>query len=549
MEASASNETFSTWAPLRSSLFRALWLAALVSNLGIWMQNVGAAWLMTSLSHSPTLVTLVQTATSLPFLVAALPAGVLGDMVDRRWLLVANQGWMMLVALALGLVTLLGAMTPWLLLALTFALGMGFAALLPTWQAIQPDLVSRSELPQAITLAGVNVNVSRAIGPAVGGLLIAAAGPAAVFLINAVLFFISLCVFFRWESSRHHDARPETFAEALQAGLRFARNAPALRAVLVRAALFMVGGSAVLALLPLVARRQLGLGSDGYGLLLGCFGLGAVIGATLLSRLRRRASRNRIVAGASVVLAAATFALAFVPDPILAGLALLIGGAAWLSTMANLNTTAQTVLPAWVRARGLALYVLTFQSCIAAGSAVWGIAAEGLSVRIALMLAAVWLVVSLGAVRRWRLADGDGSGLTPSPHWPQPAVVEEPDAEEGPVLVTLEYRIDPETSEEFDRAIQELGRIRRRDGASRWGVFRDVADPGRRLETFLVGSWSEHMRQHARLMEADRATEDEVRAFHLGERAPVISHLVADNRAGELRREKHQVREAIAGST
>jgi MFS family permease len=529
VEASASNETFSTWAPLRSSLFRALWLAALVSNFGIWMQNVGAAWLMTSLSHSPTLVTLVQTATSLPFLVAALPAGVLGDMVDRRWLLVANQGWMMVVALALGLVTLLGAMTPWLLLALTFALGMGFAALLPTWQAIQPDLVSRSELPQAITLAGVNVNVSRAIGPAVGGLLIAAAGPAAVFLINAVLFFISLCVFFRWEGLRHHDARPETFAEALQAGLRFARNEPALRAVLVRAALFMVGGSAVLALLPLVARRQLGLGSDGYGLLLGCFGLGAVIGATLLSRLRRRASRNRIVAGASVVLAASTFALAFVPDPIIAGLALLVGGAAWLSTMANLNTTAQTVLPAWVRARGLALYVLTFQTCIAAGSAVWGFAAEGLSVRIALMLAAVWLVVSLGAIRRWRLADGDGSGLTPSPHWPQPAVVEEPDAEEGPVLVTLEYRIDPETSEEFDRAIQELGRIRRRDGASRWGVFHDVADPGRRLETFLVGSWSEHMRQHARLMEADRATEDEVRAFHLGEGPPVISHLVADN--------------------
>lgn len=188
----AVEASVSTWAPLRSSLFRALWLAALVSNFGIWMQNVGAAWLMTSLSHSPTLVALVQTATSLPFLVAALPAGVLGDIVDRRWLLVANQGWMATVALALGLVTLLGAMTPWLLLALTFALGMGFAALLPTWQAIQPDLVSRSELPQAITLVGVNVNVSRAIGPAVGGLLIAASGPAAVFLINAVLFFISL---------------------------------------------------------------------------------------------------------------------------------------------------------------------------------------------------------------------------------------------------------------------------------------------------------------------------------------------------------------------
>src|SRR5215212_10860501 len=214
---SAKDASVSTWAPLRSSLFRALWLAALVSNFGIWMQNVGAAWLMTSLSHSPTLVALVQIATSLPFLVAALPAGVLGDMVDRRWLLVANQGWMTAVALALGLVTLLGAMTPWLLLALTFALGMGFAALLPTWQAIQPDLVSRSELPQAIALAGVNINVSRAVGPAVGGLLIAATGPAAVFLVNAVLFFVSLCVVFRWEGSRYHVTEPERFGGALRA--------------------------------------------------------------------------------------------------------------------------------------------------------------------------------------------------------------------------------------------------------------------------------------------------------------------------------------------
>ena len=527
---SAKVATESTWAPLRSSLFRALWLAALVSNFGIWVQYADSAWLMISLSHSATLVALVQTATSLPFLVVALPAGVLGDMVDRRWLLVAVLGWMTVVALAIGLVTLLGAMTPWLLLALTFALGMGYAAMLPSWQTVLPSLVSRGELPQAVTLVGVNVNVSRAVGPAVGGLVIAAAGPGAVFLLNAVLFFLSLCVVFRWEGSRHHDARPERFMGALRAGLRFARNEPALRAVLVRAALFMVGGSAVLALIPLVARQQLGLGSDGYGLLLGCFGLGAVIGATLLSRLRRRASRNWIVAGASIVLALATVALAFVPDPILAGLVLLVGGAAWLSAMANLNTTAQTVLPAWVRARGLSLYVLTFQTCLAAGSVVWGIAADGLSIQITLLLAAAWLVASLGAIRRWPLTDGEGSDLTPSPdYWMEPTVVDEPDTEEGPVLVTLEYRIDPESSQEFDRAMQKLGRIRRRDGASDWGVFRDVADPGRRLETFLVGSWSEHMRQHERLMEADRAAEDEVRAFHLGEGAPVISHLVADS--------------------
>jgi MFS family permease len=527
---SAGRATASTWAPLRSSLFRHLWLAALAANFGIWMQNVGAAWLMTSLSHSATLVALVQTATSLPFLVAALPAGVIGDMVDRRWLLVATLGWMTVVVLAIGIATLLGAMTAWLLLALTCALGMGFATMLPSWQAMQPDLVSRSELPQAITLVGVNVNVSRAVGPAVGGLLIAAVGPAAVFLINAVLFLVALWVFFGWRGSRHHDdAQPERFTGALRAGLRFARNEPALRAVLVRAALFMVGGSAVLALIPLVARRQLELGSDGYGLLLGCFGLGAVIGATLLSRLGQRAPRDRIVAGASVVLAAATFTLAFVPDPILAGSALLVGGGAWLSTMANLNTTAQTVLPAWVRARGLSLYVLTFQTCIAAGSAVWGIVADGLSIRIALMLAAVWLVATLGAIRRWPLADGEGSDLTPAPdYWAEPTVVDEPDAEEGLVLVIVDYRIDPENAKEFDQAIERLGRIRRRDGAIRWGVFHDVADPARRLETFLVESWPEHMRQHARFTEADRATEDEVRAFHLGEGLPVVSHLVAD---------------------
>src|SRR5918998_5936271 len=500
---SAGEVPVSTWAPLRSSLFRSLWLASLVANFGVWMQNVGSAWLMTSLAHSATLVALVQTATSIPFLLVALPAGVIGDMVNRRWLLVATLGWMTAVALAMGLATLLGAMTPWLLLALTFALGTGYAAMLPSWQTVLPSLVSRSELSQAVTLVGVNINVSRAVGPAVGGLLIAAAGPGAVFIFNAVLFFLALCVVFGWEGSRRHDARPERFMGALRAGLRFARNEPALRAVLVRAALFMVGGSAMLALIPLVARQQLGLGSDGYGLLLGCFGLGAVIGATLLSRLSQRASRNRIVAGATIVLAAATAALAFVPDPILAGLVLLLGGAAWLSAVANLNTTAQTLLPAWVRARGLSLYVLTFQACLAAGSVVWGIAGDGLSIRIALILAAAWLIITLGVIRRWPLADGEGSGLTPSPHWPEPAVADEPEAEEGPVLVTLEYRIDPETSQEFDRAIHELGRIRRRDGASRWGVFRDVADPGRRLETFLVASWAEHMRQHERLTEAD----------------------------------------------
>jgi MFS family permease len=396
------------WGPLRHPVFRALWIASVAANVGTWMQNVGAAWLMTSITPSPTLVALVQTATSLPFLVAALPAGALADIVDRRKLLMAAQGWMFLVALVLAVLTWIGAMTPALLLVLTFALGLGLAVNLPTWQSIQPDLVPRSELPQAIALGGVNINLSRAIGPAIGGFVIAATGPAATFLINAATFLFALFVFSRWQGSPLDAELTERLPGAVRAGLRYVRNEPALRAVLVRAGLFMVGGSAIMALLPLVARQELGLGSEGYGLLLGCFGAGAVTGAALLPRFKQMASSNRLVGAASVVLAATTAALALVPNPFAVGIALLVGGVAWLSTMANLNTTAQMVLPAWVRARGLSVYVLVFQGCIAAGSAGWGLPLAACGGRWAGPIA---LAALAGAGSRARGRPRGGSGL------------------------------------------------------------------------------------------------------------------------------------------
>src|ERR671912_2389868 len=366
---------------------------------------------------------------------------------------------MSLVTLALAVLTWIGAMTPALLLALTFALGLGLAVNLPTWQSIQPDLVPRSELPQAIALGGVNINLSRAIGPAIGGFVIAATGPAATFLINALSFLFALFVFSRWRGSPLDAELKERLPGAMRAGLRYVRNEPALRAVLLRAGLFMVGGSAILALLPLVARQELGLGSGGYGLLLACFGAGAVAGAALLPRFKRVAAPNPLVGAASVVLAAATAALALVPNPLVVGVALLIGGVAWLFTMANLNTTAQMVVPAWVRARGLSVYVLVFQSCIAAGSAGWGLVAERLGVRSALALAAAWLVLGLGAGLPLPVVGGGGFGLSPSPRRPEPVVVVGVDPVEGPVLVTVEYRVAPERSEKFVREMQRLGRI------------------------------------------------------------------------------------------
>ena len=278
----------SPWSPLRRSVFRAIWLASVASNAGTWMQSVGAAWLMTSLTASPLLVALMQTATSLPILLVGLPAGTLADIVDRRKLLLATETWMLLAALTLGVLTLADLTSVWTLLLFTFLLGLGAALDAPAWQAVMPELVEREELPQAVALHATGFNVSRAIGPAIGGLVVAAAGPAAVFLLNAVSFLGVLVVLFRWRRPRvTSDAPPEDMLGATAAGLRYVRHAPALQAVLVRMAVFILGASALWALLPLVVRQELGLGASGYGIVLGSLGFGAVGCALLLPRLRR----------------------------------------------------------------------------------------------------------------------------------------------------------------------------------------------------------------------------------------------------------------------
>ena len=517
----------SAWEPLREPVFRALWIASLTSNIGTWMQNVGAAWLMTSLTPSPVLVALVQAATSLPVFLVGLPAGALADIVDRRRLLIVSQGWMLLSAAALGVLTLIGFMSPWILLALTFALGLGAAMNTPAWQAIVPEVVSPSELQEAVALNAAGFNVARAVGPALGGLIVAAVGPGPVFLLNAASFIAVMLVVYRWNRQRATSRLPaEHVIGAMRAGIRYVRNAPSLQAVLVRSGVLIVCAAGLWALLPLVARDQLGLGATGYGVLLGCLGIGAVTGATLLPRIKRKFSLDMLVTGATVVFAVATAALAYVQNVFLVGAAMVAGGIAWIALMSSFNAAAQTAAPEWVRARALAAYLLVFQGGMAVGSILWGALATRMGVRAALLVAVFGLIAGLMLITRYRLAEGEKIDLTPSLHWPEPRMSVELQPEAGPVLVEVEYFIESERAHEFTKAMDDVRRERLRDGAMRWGLFTDSADPNRFVETFLLESWVEHMRQHERVTKSDRMAEELARAFHIGAGTPKIVHLI-----------------------
>jgi MFS family permease len=517
-------------AALREPLFRALWVAALASNVGTWMQNTAAAWLMTDLTTSSTPVALVQTATYLPMFVIGLLAGALADIADRRRLLLFTQAGMGLGATALGVLTLAGAVTPALLLAFTFAIGLGTALMLPAWQAVIPDTVSGRAIPSAVALNAASINIARATGPALGGVIVAIAQSGWVFLLNALSFLWLMIVLARWRAERAEDtALREHVLSAVRAGGRYVRHAPMLRAVLVRTALFTLFASATWALLPLVARRQ-GLGSAGYGGLLACLGLGAVAGAVILPRLRERLTMDSLVTLSTIVFAGVSVALAYLDELSLLAAILVVGGFAWITALASLTTITTTAAPAWVRARALAAYLLVFQGAMAIGSAGWGGIAETQGQEMALAIAGAGFAVAVAAGLRWRIGSAQGVDLTPTP--PRELELEwNPNMDQGPVLVLVDYRIEPERAEEFERAVRELGRIRRRDGARSWGIFRDPTDHRRYIESFVVESWAEYLRQRERLTMSDLRTQEEVRGFHVGEDPPRVSRFVGPARA------------------
>ncbi len=517
----------SAWGPLREPIFRALWIASVASNVGSWMQDVGESWLMISLTSSPTLVALVESAGSLPIFLLALPAGALADVIDRRRLLLFAQGWMLCSAALMGALTLTGVVTPWILLLLTFTLGLGVAMNGPAWQAIIPELAPKSELPLAIALGSVSMNVSRAVGPAIGGLLVAAAGSGTVFLLNAASFLGVIMVIYRWRPDPQKISMPpEHFYGAIRAGIRYVRHAPELRAALVRTGVFILCGSALWALLPLHAVYVLGLGSFGYGLLLGCIGAGAVAGAGFLPKARGKFRNDSLVVAASVLLAGMILVLAHTRNPLVAGMSMILSGVAWITITSSFNIATQRSTPIWVRARALGIYLLILMGGLAVGSAAWGAIASRAGITNSLTYAALGLIAGLAASARYRLVGDEDLNLTPSKHLPEPVVAVEPSLEQGPVLVQVEYRIDPERVRGFRLAMRDLRRIRRRDGAIRWSLFRDPAEPGRFIESFVVESWAEHLRQHARATESDREIAERVRSFHIGGDRPVVTHLI-----------------------
>jgi len=513
--------------PLSFPVFRALWIATIVSNVGTWMHDVGAGWLMTSLSPSPLLVALVQTATTLPMFLLALPAGALADIVDRRKMLLAAQLLGVLAALLLAVLTLQNRVTPEVLLAATFVLGIAAALSAPVFQAIVPELVDKQALPDAIALNSLGVNISRAIGPALGGVIVALAGTAAVFALNAVSVLAVLAVLFTWKRPQAaHNLPPEHFFGAMKAGYRYTRHSPAMRLVLIRAMGFFLFGSALWAMLPLIARRGLGLDAAGYGALLGCMGAGAVVGAILLKRLRTRVPANTISVGATLLFALSTLALALATNAWVAGSVMLAAGLAWIGMLTSLNVAAQMASPGWVKARALAVYLLVMQGGMTGGSILWGSLASSTSVATALTIAAVGQAVALILALRWRLPQDSATDLASSNHWAEPVVSFQPAEDRGPVLIEIEYRVELARLAEFVSALRRFRAERYRDGAIRWDVWDDVAEPGRVIESFIVESWVEHQRQHARVTHADQLDQQTLHTFHIGDEPPIVRHLL-----------------------
>jgi MFS family permease len=504
-----------------------MWLAQFVSNIGSWMQTVGAQWLMLSLTTAAAPVALIQTASSLPTLLLAVPAGALGDLLDRRRFLIVAQFFMALVAGALGALAVAGVLTPVALLALLFALGAGQALTSPTWQTLQPELVKPAERPQAIALGSVNQNLARAVGPAIGGALVAATSVGTVFTINAISFFAVIAVLLRWRERKRPTGPlpPEQIRQAVRAGGRYVLASPVLRVILLRAGAFVFFASSIWALLPLTASHALHLGSGGYGLLLGCVGVGAVAGAALLPSLRRRLTPGQMLGIGSVTVAALALVLAYVHVIALVGIALVIGGTAWILALSTLNSIYQASLPGWAKARGMGYYLIVFQGGNAIGSAVLGIAAGQIGLSDTLLVAAVGLALGplLGLRAPFKAIAPEE--LLPAGDWPTPMIVDDRPPG-GPVMVSVEYRPRAELRDQFLTALYDVRFSRRRTGASSWQVWRDSNDPGRFLEEFVVSSWEEHLRQHERVSERDSDRLKRIEAMSEPEHPPQVTHWV-----------------------
>ena len=517
----------STWAPLRNGIFRALWLAVLVSNIGSWMQTVGAQWLLVRQPHASILVALVQTADYLPDFMFGIVGGVLADSFDRRRLLMVVQACLFAVGTALALLTIVGQMPPALLLIFTFLLGAGTVLTVPAYQSLVPDLVPRRQLRSASVLSSLSINLARAVGPAIAGLVIAFAGVGAVFALNAATAIVYLAVLLAWRPPPGSAPRvPERFISALRAGGRYVRFSPVVRRILLRATLFLVPASALWALLPLIASQRLGLGADGYGLLLAALGVGAIVGAVALGRLRLLLPLNALLLASSLVFAAALALVVLVSSPLLILVVLLPAGVAWIAVLSTVNAELQFFLPAWVRARGLSVYQMVLFGSQAIAALLWGVLAAPLGLLPTFLIAALAMALAAATIRLWPLADTSDMDRTTVQYWPDPDLVLDLDPSAGPVVVETVYWIAPEREQRFLEAMADVRLSRLRTGGTQWGLFRDGETAHRFVEIFVVPSWDEHLRQHGE-RQTGAAREVHERATDLSDPPPETSHLIA----------------------
>ncbi|BAC49516.1 MFS permease [Bradyrhizobium diazoefficiens USDA 110] len=527
-------QSASPWIAFRHKAFTVVWIATVVANVGTWMYNAASGWLMTSLNPDPLTVSLVQVASSLPMFLFALPAGALADTVDRRRFLIGSEILLTVVATVSAVLVWLDLINPSILLLFTFLLGAGSAFTAPAWQSIVPQLVPKQDLAAAVATNGVGVNISRAIGPALGGIVIGVLGIAAPFWINALSNFavIGALLWWRPPTSQGSSLPPERLTGALVIGFRHARYNLDLRATLIRAVAFFFFASAYWALLPLVARNQIAGGPELYGILLGAIGIGAVGGAFALPWLKAVLGPDRLVSAGTLGTAACLVLLGVARYSAIGFAACLLAGMSWIAVLASLNVSVQMSLPDWVRGRGLAMFVTVFFGAMTAGSALWGQLASAFGLPAAHFIAAAGAVAGIALTWRWKLQGGQGVDLAPSMHWPAPVLAVDADADRGPVLITVEYQINPEKRDGFLAAIRDLGQQRQRDGAYSWDVFEDAAASGRFLETFMVASWLEHLRQHQRVTNADKVVQDAIREFGAaGE--PKVTHFIAARLASD----------------
>jgi MFS family permease len=521
-----ANELLSS-SPLRHTPFRRFYYGTIGAAAGYTMLATVASWLMATLTPSALMVALVQTASTAPALLFGLFAGALADIVDRRRIILVTQVVLLVTSALVGVVTLAGWVGPVSLLAMAFVVGAGFTFYMPAQQASINEFVARTELARAVALGAVAFNVARAVGPALAGALAAWLGSGNALLASAA-FFVPMIVAIRARTPRERAPAgiPETLFAGVQSGLRFARHSLPMRALILRNLTFAVCASAFWALLPLIARDQLALGAGGYGMLSAGFGVGAVAGALAIPHQLQRNALEVVVTSGIVLWAVATLLIAASSVTTLALLGTLCAGMAWVTVFASLTAGTQSSAPSWVRARAMGMNLVAVQAGLALGSVAWGAVAAAAEIRIALAASAASLLLLHLAHRRVRVEMGTEADVTPSLNLPDLTVTVEPRPEDGPVLIQVEYRIDPADRDGFLRAVHAVEPARRRNGAAHWRVYRDLGVEGRYVERFVIDSWSEYVRLRTRMTVADRALLDRVSQFQRRDAPIRISRLI-----------------------